>query len=213
MSGVFRGWKLYSLISVLALLAAMVGTQYDSLGETGGSLARAGSLSSISDPSPPYYAISVVPGSLIVVQGSSASVTIILASLDGFSATPQCGGYWWGHLSIATMVSPSVTFAPSASVTPSCLMLSSGGTSSATLIVATTTITRLGTYVVTVTADWQVSPSGWSTGSEARVQVTVIPDGVTVTTNGYSTSASIIAIGVGLVAGIVLIRRRPPATT
>ena len=123
-----------------------------------------------------YYTLNVVPGSLTVRQDSTAQAVITITSLNGFSETTQCGSAWWGHLNLRARVSPSTTLGLFAVVNPGCLTLRSGETATATLVVSTTRLVVPGLYCITVSVGFQVSPSGWSSGSSTIVSVHVTPD-------------------------------------
>ena len=124
-----------------------------------------------------YYTLNAVPGSLTVMQDSTAHAVITITSLNGFSETTQCGSPWWGHLNLRASVSPSrILLGLSALVNPSCLTLRSGETATATLDVSATALEAPGIYHVIVTVWFQVSPSGSSSGSSTIVSVHVIPD-------------------------------------
>ena len=90
------------------------------------------------------------------------------------SETRQCGSAWWGHLNLRASVSLSTTLGLEAVVNPTCLTLKSGGTTTATLVVSATRLVVPSVYSVTVSVEFQVSPSGWSSGSSTVVSVHVI---------------------------------------
>lgn len=123
----------------------------------------------------PYYAFNTTPESLTVMQDSTTHAMIRIHSLNGFSETTQCGSAWCGHLNLRASVSPSTTLDLLAVVNPTCLTLKSGETATATLVVSATRLVVPGVYYVIVSVEFQVSPSGWSSGSSTIVSVHVIP--------------------------------------
>ena len=123
-----------------------------------------------------YYTLKVVPGSLTLRQDSTTQAVIAITSLNGFSETRECGSAWWGHLNLRASVSHSTTLDLLAVVNPTCLTLKSGETATATLVVSATRLVVPGVYHFTVSVGFQVSPSGWSSGSSTVVSVHVIPN-------------------------------------
>src|SRR5206468_12599566 len=124
----------------------------------------------------PYYTLDAVPGSLTLMQGSTAQAVITITSLNGFSETTRCGSALWGHLDLRASVSPSAILRPFAVVNPPCLTLKSGETAAATLVVSTTGLEAPGINHVSVSVGFRVSPSGWSAGSSTAILVHIIPD-------------------------------------
>jgi len=183
---------LLALISILAILDVVTATQH---------IATTAAF----DQQFQYYTISVSPLSLTVIPGSTTQVAIIITSLNGFSATTQCGSAWWGHLDLSANVSPSATSGLSAVVNPSCLTLKSDQTVNATLVVSADTLSALGRYNVTVAVGFQVSPSGWSAGRSTTVLVTIVSDGHLPTILSAALAGG--AIAAGAISGIVLVRR------
>jgi hypothetical protein len=183
---------LLTLISILAILVAVTATQH-------------GATTAASEQQFPYYTISVSPLSLTVVPGSTTQAAITITSLNGFSATTQCGSAWWGHLDLSATVSSSATSGLSAVVNPPCLTLKSDKTANATLVVSAASLAALGRYNVTVSVGFQVSPSGWSAGTSTTVLVTILSDGHLPTT--LSTALAGGAVAAGAISGIVLVRR------
>jgi hypothetical protein len=154
----------------------------------------------------PYYTVDAIPASLIVTTGSTVSAAVRITSLNGFSAVTRCGSAWWGSLNLVSSVSPSSTPGLSPSVSPSCLTLDSGGTAFATLAVAAAALTRPGSYTVTVSASFQVSPSGWVTAAATTVFVTVVQDVYLVP--AMLTVTVLSAALIGGVAATLLVRKR-----
>ena len=154
---------LVASISILAVLGATITTQNKAPTE-------------LSAQQSPYYTLNAVPGSLTLMQGSTARAVITITSLNGFSETTRCGSAWWGHLDLRASVSPSTTLGLFAVVNPSCLTLRSGETATETLVVSTIGLEALGINHVTVSVGFRVSPSGWSAGSSTTVWVHIIPD-------------------------------------
>ena len=154
---------LVASISILAVLGATITTQNRVP-------------TNLSPQQSPYYTLDAVPGSLTLMQGSTAQAVITITSLNGFSETTRCGSVWWGHLDLRASVSPSTTLGPFAVVNPPCLTLRSGETATATLVVSTTGLEVSCINHVIVSVGFRVSPSGWSAGSSTTVLVHIIPD-------------------------------------
>lgn len=154
---------LVALISTIAVLTTTIATQNRVPTELSIQQSR-------------YYTLNAVPGSLTVMQDSTAHAVITITSLNGFSETTQCGSPWWGHLNLRASVSHSTTLDLLAVVNPTCLTLKSGETATATLVVSATRLVVPGVYHFTVSVGFQVSPSGWSSGSSTVVSVHVIPN-------------------------------------
>jgi hypothetical protein len=88
-----------------------------------------------------------------VSRGSSATSTITVSSLSGFTGT----------VSLSASVAPSVHHSPTATLNPSSVTLTSSPASS--ILTVNTRSTPVGTYIVTVT--------GTSGTQTAAVQITV----------------------------------------
>ena len=95
-------------------------------------------------PPPPNFGISASPVSLSIHIGSSGTSTITLTSLNGFAGT----------ISLSTSIACSgvCVVYPTASLNPTSVTLSAGGTGASTLTVSTSVLTTPGTYTVTITA-------------------------------------------------------------
>ena len=104
------------------------------------------------------FSIQANPSSLSVPIGSSGQSTIMLASINGFA----------GDVSLTSQVSPaSISLSqPTATLSPSDVFLTSGGSGSAVLTVSASLLTTPGTYTVTVT--------GFSGGVSHSTTVTVM---------------------------------------
>jgi uncharacterized membrane protein len=87
---------------------------------------------------PPDFSLSAVPGNLTITQGSSATSTITVTSLNGFNGT----------VTLTDAVSSSQIVA---TLSQTIVSLSSGGSVSVTLTVSASTSTSPGSYSVTVT--------------------------------------------------------------
>src|SRR5207302_6493180 len=96
-------------------------------------------------PPPPDFSISATPASLSIQIGSSGTSTIAMTSLNGFAGTIGLSA------SISSCSGLCLVF-PTASLNPTSVTLSSGGTGVSTLTVATSVLTTPGTYTVTITA-------------------------------------------------------------
>ena len=94
---------------------------------------------SVSQSSTPEFYVSANPNGLALTPGTSATSTISMTSLGGFTGT----------VSISSVVSPN---GPSASLSPATVTLSAGGTGTSTLTVSTSSTTPTGSYEITVTA-------------------------------------------------------------
>src|SRR5438132_1363584 len=110
-------------------------------------------------PPPPDFGISATPASLSIQIGSSGTSTIALTSLNGFAGTIG--------LSTSIACSGLCLVYPTASLNPTSVTLTSGGSGVSTLTVATSVLTTPGTYTITITA-----PSG-SITHPVTVTVTV----------------------------------------
>src|SRR5205809_14047 len=95
-------------------------------------------------PPPPDFGISATPASLSIQIGSSGTSTIALTSLNGFAGTIG--------LSTSIACSGLCLIYPTASLNPTSVTLTSGGTGVSTLTVATSVLTTPGTYTITITA-------------------------------------------------------------
>src|SRR6184192_903378 len=95
-------------------------------------------------PPPPDFGISATPASLSLQIGSSGTSTIALMSLNGFAGTIG--------LSTSIACSGLCLIYPTASLNPTSVTLTSGGTGVSTLTVATSVLTTPGTYTITITA-------------------------------------------------------------
>src|SRR5437879_465912 len=99
---------------------------------------------SLPPPPPPDFGISATPASLSIHIGSSGTSTITLTSLNGFPGTIG--------LSTSNACSGLCLVYPTASLNPTSVTLTSGGTGVSTLTVATSVLTTPGTYTITITA-------------------------------------------------------------
>ncbi|TLZ86118.1 MAG: fibronectin type III domain-containing protein [Methanobacteriota archaeon] len=95
-------------------------------------------------PPPPDFGISATPASLSIQIGSSSTSTIALTSLNGFAGTIG--------LSTSIACSGLCLVYPTASLNPTSVTLTAGGSGVSTLTVATSVLTTLGTYTITITA-------------------------------------------------------------
>src|SRR5947208_1241415 len=112
-------------------------------------------------PPPPDFGISATPASLSIQIGSSGTSTITLTSLNGFAGTIG--------LSTSIACSGLCLVYPTASLNPTSVTLTAGGSGVSTLTVATSVLTTPGTYTITITAT-----SGSITHTVTRtVQVTL----------------------------------------
>ena len=95
-------------------------------------------------PPPPDFGISASPASLSIHIGSSGTSTITLTSLNGYAGTIG--------LSTSIACSGVCLVYPTASLNPTSVTLSAGGTGLSTLTVSTSVLTTPGTYTITITA-------------------------------------------------------------
>src|SRR5256884_61471 len=95
-------------------------------------------------PPPPDFSISATPASLSIQIGSSGTSTIALTSLNGFAGTIG--------LSTSIACSGLCLVYPTATLNPTSVTLTSGGSGVSTLTVATSVLTTPGTYTITITA-------------------------------------------------------------
>ncbi len=138
----------------------------------------------------PDFAISFDSSSLSIVVGSSKSVTITLASQNGFA----------GNVNLTATVSP---LGPTLSLNPVTVSLSSGGSGSSTLSIATTSglysSTPTGSYTVTVTAIGSPSLSHSKTLSAVVVSQSSPP-----ATSNLPVSVLVLA-GVAILATVLVV--------
>jgi len=87
------------------------------------------------------FSIGANPGSIALQRGASASSTITITSLNGFSGT----------VTLTDAVSPATSNPPVISLSTSSLTLSSGGSAASTLSITTTSTTTSGSYTISVT--------------------------------------------------------------
>src|SRR3989440_10966751 len=95
-------------------------------------------------PPPPDFGISATPASLSIHIGSSGTSTITLTSLNGFAGTIG--------LSTSIACSGLCLIYPTASLNPTSVTLTAGGSGVSTLTVATSVLTTPGAYTITITA-------------------------------------------------------------
>ena len=139
--------------------------------------------------SAPDFTIAPSTTSLTAAQGSSATATIILTSVNGFS----------GSLSLASAVSPS---GPQPSLSPGSINLSAGGSASSTLTISTSspgyysTPVAQGNYAVNVTA---------SSGSLSHSTTVSLVVGSTSTSPPGSSSLPVLQIIGGIIGAIVVV--------
>jgi len=107
----------------------------------------------------PDFSISANPASQNVQQGSTATSSIMLSSVNGFSGT----------VNLSASISPSTKKAPVSTLTPTSVTFASGGTATSTLLVSTGGGTTTGTYTVTITA------TNGSLTRTTTVTLTVLP--------------------------------------
>src|SRR6266581_5677803 len=149
-------------------------------------------------PTYPFFTMSVNPTSIALLAGQSGNSTIHLQSQANFSGTVS--------------LSATIVFSgPSVRIAPSTVTLSSGGSTTATLTIASQASTQSGTYSVTVTgtggtvyasatlivtvnsgsADFSITESATSitipVGSERQTTVTVT------SVNGFSGNVTLVA--------------------
>jgi hypothetical protein len=105
---------------------------------------RSNEASATPSPPTPNFGISATPASLSIHIGSSGTSTITLTSLNGFAGTIG--------LTKSIACSGLCLVYPTASLNPTSVTLTSGGTGVSTLTVATSTLTTPGTYTITITA-------------------------------------------------------------
>ena len=106
---------------------------------------------------PPDFSITANPVNLSIHRSSSGTSTITLSSLGGFSGT----------ITVSSSVTPNTHHGPTASLSSSTVVLSSGGRSSVVLTISTAKNTPTGSYSVIV-----VGTTGSSSHS-VTVSVTV----------------------------------------
>lgn len=91
-------------------------------------------------PPLPDFSMALSPSSLTITVGSSGFTTILLTSLNGFV----------GNVTLLATVSPSVANAPTVTVNPGQVRLSSGTTQASSLVITTTNNTPTITYTVLI---------------------------------------------------------------
>jgi len=85
----------------------------------------------VTPPPSPDFTITVIPSFTTLPAGANTSYTVILTSLNGFSAT----------VNLTASVSPLTPNLPSARLTPSSIVLPANGNRTATLLVTTSVLT------------------------------------------------------------------------
>jgi len=137
----------------------------------------------------PDFTILPSATSLTAAQGSSATATITLTSVNGFS----------GSVTLASAVSPS---GPQPSLSPGSINLSAGGSASSTLTISTSspgyysTPVAQGNYAVNVTA---------SSGSLSHSTTVSLVVGSTSTSPPGSSSLPVLQIIGGIIGAIVVV--------
>jgi len=127
-----------------------------------------------STPPSPDFSTSANPSSLNAPLGSSASSTITLSSLNGFTGT----------VSLSATSSPS---GPSLSLNPTSVTLSSGGTASSSLSVSSSTS---GSYTITVTGtSGSLSHSASVNLIVADFRISANPSSITIAPGSSATSS------------------------
>ena len=127
----------------------------DNLGNVESENAQTGTFSNAA----PDFSALANTNTLSILQSLSGTSSIVVSSTGGFG----------GSVSLSAAVTPLVTNGPTASVSPTSVSVSPGGTNTATLTVLTTSLTPTGSYTVTVTA------TGGSISHDAPVTVSVVP--------------------------------------
>ncbi len=89
---------------------------------------------------PPTFKLSASPASLTILKPASASTTITVTSINGFSGT----------ITLSATISPSVKHGPALSLSATVVSITPGSTSTSTLSVGTIGSTPVGTYGITV---------------------------------------------------------------
>src|SRR5712692_1180810 len=147
------------------------------------------------------FTLSLSPGSLNITQGSTASSTITLTSLNGFS----------GVLSLTGTVSPS---GPTVSFNPTSVSLTAGGTGNSMMTVSTVagyySSIATGNYLINVTATNGSLPHSKTVAVSVNSPTSTTPPPFGV---GSLPVAVLIGVGVAIAAavGVVvyLVRRKP----
>ena len=106
---------------------------------------------------PPDFSITVIPNSLTVFQGGSATSQVVVSSTGGYS----------GPVSLTSSVTPVVTNGPTGSFSANSVTLTPGSSSTVVLTVSASLATPTGSYTVTVTG------TGGSTSHSSPVAVSV----------------------------------------
>lgn len=138
--------------------------------------------------STPDFTVNPSVGSLTTTQGSSATATITLSSVSGFS----------GSVSLAAAISPS---GPQASLSPTSISLSGGGSASSTLTVSTASSGYYSTPVAQGNYDVNVTGSSGPLSHSTTVTITV---GSTSSPSGNSNLPILPIIG-GIIGAIVVV--------
>ena len=124
----------------------------------------------------PDFSITVLPDSLTVFQGGSATSQVVVSSTGGYS----------GPVSLTSTVAPVVSNGPTSSVSPSSVTLTPGSSSTVILTVSASLTTPTGSYTVTVTG------TGGSQSHSKNVAVSVQPfNGVTFYGSGLKTAGNV----------------------
>jgi len=128
-----------STVTISAPSSTVPGTYIASVAGISGTLFHAFGISVTVNGVPrPDFTITASPNSLSIAQGSSATSTVVLTSLNGFNGT----------VNLTDLSSPTGL---TVTLSMMSVTLPTGGTATSTLTVSTTSSTPVGTYTVTLT--------------------------------------------------------------
>lgn len=128
-----------STLTFTASTTATTGTFTITVTGTSGSLTHSATVSlTVTTTAPPDFSISASPTTVTVIQGSSATSTITLRSLNGFSGT----------VTLSHSATPSGT---TGTFSPTTVTLVSGGTGTSTITFSASPTATTGTFTITIT--------------------------------------------------------------
>lgn len=96
----------------------------------------------VTPAAPPDFTINANPNTIVLSRGTSASASLTLSSITGFSGT----------INQTVTISPAVANGPTATLNPTTILLPSGGTANSLLSVSSSGTTPRGTYTIYVLA-------------------------------------------------------------
>src|SRR5207249_3325329 len=149
---------------------------------------------------PIYFSIVANPNSVTILRGSLGLVNVTLSSIGGFNGT----------ISMTGSITPTVSGGPTIILSPSTVLLASGGTAVSVLQILTNSTTALGAYNYTVTGTSgslfhsAVGSLSITTSSSGDFSLFTSPSSI-MTTQNSTRSFGVIALSLNGFAGNVSI--------